>query len=119
MKIKSILLPITAMLALVGCSSNEGTGPGNTGEDVGKAYISINVQTPYIPGSRASEENPGATPLETDIKLLYAVTFDASDKIITYGNNTPAARKVDVTSSGLRGRNPNLSRYRRMRKVCC
>ena len=90
MKIKSTLfLLVLAAAALTGCVTDSATKTTDP-EQTGMAYISLQVQTPTRTTTRASSEQPGATPQETEIYKLYAVTFDNSYNIIAYGSTAPA-----------------------------
>ena len=89
MKIKSTLLLVLAAAVLTGCVTDSVTKT-KPNPDNGMAYISLQIHTPTRTTTRSSSEQPGATPEETEIYKLYAVTFDNSYNVIAYGSTDPA-----------------------------
>lgn len=89
MKIKFTLLLMLAAAAFTGCVTDNATKT-KPDPDSGMAYISLQILTPTRNTTRSSSEQPGATPQETEIYKLYAVTFDNNYDVISYGSTAPA-----------------------------
>lgn len=83
MKIKMIFASMLAVFALASCSNDsEPSTKTNEGPENVVAYVSLKVHTPEGKSTRASKEEEPATPAESVVNTLYAVVFDASNKVV-------------------------------------
>lgn len=99
MKIKSILISMLAIAALVGCSDNndEPTPPGG---DSQTAYLSLRITYPTSL-TRASSEDDGSQE-ESAINSLRVITFDKNKMLVHHSTEDPVKKlsSSDFTGSG-------------------
>ena len=93
MKFKLICVAVLAAFTFTACVTDSGVKNPNNGNPSDAAYISLTVETPNVPGSRASAEEP-ATATENAIKTLRAIVFDSNLQVMKHDKATSVAQEL-------------------------